>query len=82
MAKTDQETAFSRVLDEIAASRVSALAVTPAHVSRATDISRQIGLLYGDALIVVVMHDRGLTQLASLDPDFDNVPAVIRYAPG
>jgi predicted nucleic acid-binding protein len=37
--------------------------------------------LTNDALIVVVMHDNGLTTLASLDADFDRVPGITRYAP-
>ena len=70
-----------QALDEIAVARVTALAITPAHVSLATDLSRQTGLLYGDALIVAVMRDQGLTQLASLDADFDRVPGLTRYPP-
>lgn len=70
-----------QALDEITAARVSALAITPTHVSLATDLSRQNGLLYGDALIVAVMRDQGLLQLASLDADFDRVAGLIRYFP-
>src|SRR4051812_42086475 len=69
-------------LDEIVAARVSAIAVIPALVSMAVDLSRQTGLLYGDALIVALMHDQGLTRLASLDSDFDRVPGLTRYSPG
>jgi predicted nucleic acid-binding protein len=36
------------------------------------------GLLCGDALIVAVMQERGLTDLASNDADFDRVPALVR----
>jgi len=68
-----------QAFDEIAVARVTALAVTTAHVSRATDLSRQTGLLYGDALIVAIMHDQGFIQLASQDADFDRVPGVTRY---
>jgi predicted nucleic acid-binding protein len=70
-----------QALDEINAARVSALPITPAHVFSATDLSRQTGLLYGDALIVAVMRDQGLNQLASLDADFDHVPGLTRYFP-
>jgi predicted nucleic acid-binding protein len=70
-----------QALDEIAAAGVTALPVTPALASRAVDLSRQTGLLHGDALIVAVMLDQGLTQLASLDADFDRVPGLTRYAP-
>jgi len=40
-----------------------------------------LGLLSSDALIVVVMQRHNLSHLASLDPDFDRVPALTRYAP-
>jgi predicted nucleic acid-binding protein len=70
-----------QALDEIAVARVAGLAVNPTHVSLATDLSRQPGLLYGDALVVAVMRDQGLTHLASLDADFDRVPGLTRYSP-
>ena len=70
-----------QALDEIVASGVVALAVSFAHVSTATDISRQTGLLYGDALIAAIMKDQGLTQLAGLDGDFDRIPGLTRYSP-
>jgi predicted nucleic acid-binding protein len=70
-----------QALDEVAAAGMQALAVTPGHVPLGVDLSRQTGLLYGDALVVAVMRDQGLTHLASLDADFDRVPGLIRYAP-
>ncbi len=69
-----------RALDEIIAARVNVLAVAGPHVSRAVDVSRQFGLLMGDALIVAIMLDHGLSQLASLDADFDRVPGLTRFA--
>ncbi len=70
-----------QALDEIAAAHVLALGIVPPQVSLATDLSRQTGLLYGDALIVAVMRDQRLSLLASLDADFDRVPGLTRYAP-
>jgi predicted nucleic acid-binding protein len=70
-----------RAIDEINAAGVNGLPVLPAQVSKAADLSRQFGLLSGDALIVVVMQDNGLTTLASLDDDFDRVPGITRYSP-
>jgi predicted nucleic acid-binding protein len=70
-----------QALDEITAARVGVLAVAAPEVGLATDISRQTGLLYGDALIVAVMRDHQLTHLASLDADFDRVPGLTRYSP-
>src|SRR5947209_459619 len=80
-AEVQQLTRSRQALDEINAARVISLGIAPPHVSLATDLSRQTGLLYGDALIVAVMRDQGLTQLASLDADFDRVPGLTRYAP-
>jgi predicted nucleic acid-binding protein len=58
------------------------LPVLELHVLQAAQLSRTYELLTGDALIVAVMQANGLTNLASLDPDFDRVPAITRYAPG
>lgn len=49
--------------------------VTEALVHTAAALSQQFELLTGDALIVAVMQQHGLTSLASEDPDFDRVPA-------
>jgi predicted nucleic acid-binding protein len=70
-----------QVVDEISASRVTIVPVAAPQVSLAPDISRQTGLLYGDALVVAVMRDHGLSSLASLDADFDRVPGLTRYSP-
>ena len=70
-----------QALDEINAAGVGVLAVPAPEVGLATDVSRQTGLLYGDALIVAVMRDHGFTNLASLDADFDRVPGLTRYSP-
>ncbi|MGH7173994.1 MAG: hypothetical protein ACRELF_14395 [Gemmataceae bacterium] len=37
--------------------------------------------LTGDALVVAVMRHHHLTNLASIDKDFDRVPGLPRYAP-
>jgi predicted nucleic acid-binding protein len=68
-------------LDEICAGRVTVVAINLALVSLATDMARQTGLLYGDALIVANMRDQGISHLASLDADFDRVPGISRYSP-
>ena len=57
------------------------LPVGKSHVSLAADVSRQTGLLCGDALVVAVMQAHGLANLASKDADFDRVPGITRYAP-
>jgi predicted nucleic acid-binding protein len=70
-----------RAVDEIQLAMVTVLPVTFQQVSQAVDLTRLHGLLSGDALIVAVMRDSGLTQLASLDTDFDRVPGLVRYPP-
>ncbi|MDA1050202.1 MAG: type II toxin-antitoxin system VapC family toxin [Planctomycetota bacterium] len=60
---------------------IQVLSVTEQHVLRAADLSRQHGLLSGDALIVAVMQAHNLTSFASNDTDFDRVPSVTRYGP-
>ena len=73
--------AFRQALDEIVAIGVQVLPVTHQMVLSAGDLSRQHGLLSGDALILAAMHGQGLTRLASNDADFDRVPGIVRYAP-
>jgi predicted nucleic acid-binding protein len=51
------------------------------NVSAAAAITQQVGLLSGDALVVAVMQEHGLVNLASHDADFDRVPGLRRYAP-
>jgi len=70
-----------QALDEVSAAHVQVLPVHFQQVSQGVDISRQFGLMSGDALIVAVMRDHGLSQLASNDSDFDRVPGLTRYAP-
>jgi predicted nucleic acid-binding protein len=44
-------------------------------------VSQQYGLLSGDALIVAMMQQLGLSVIASHDADFDRVPWITRYGP-
>jgi predicted nucleic acid-binding protein len=80
-AEVRQLTRHRQAIDEVRVGKVQALAVEGADVSLAADLSVSFGLLSSDALIVVVMQRNRLTQLASLDADFDRVPGLTRYAP-
>jgi predicted nucleic acid-binding protein len=80
-AEVQQLNRYRQSIDEIAVIGMQALSVTGGQVSRAADVSRQYGLLSGDALVVVVMGDHSLTLLASYDADFDRVPGLTRYTP-
>jgi predicted nucleic acid-binding protein len=57
------------------------LTIVPSLISSATVVSQQHGLLSNDALIVAVMRNHGLINLASSDTDFDRVPGLMRFAP-
>jgi predicted nucleic acid-binding protein len=60
---------------------IQVLPVSESLVLAATHVSKQCELLTGDALIVAVMRQHGLTNLASEDADFDRVPGLTCYAP-
>ena len=72
---------FRQALDEIVAIGIHVLPIAVQNVLLAGDLSRQHGLLSGDALILAVMQSHGLTNLASNDADFDRVPGITRYTP-
>jgi len=74
-------THFRSAVEAVLQSRIQTLAIAPALVLSAANISRQFGLLSNDALLVAVMQTNGLTKLASNDADFDRVPGITRYAP-
>jgi predicted nucleic acid-binding protein len=61
--------------------RILVIAVDLPLIVSATQLSQQHQLLTGDALILAVMQSIGLTQLASLDDDFDYVGGISRYVP-
>ena len=74
-------TRFRQATDAVSQTGILVLPIDVALVSAATALSQQYGILTGDALIVAVMQANGLTNLASLDADFDRVPGLTRYAP-
>jgi predicted nucleic acid-binding protein len=80
-AEVRQLSLYRQALDELPQIPIQIIPVTGPLVSLAADLSRQHGLLTNDALLVTVMHNQGLTHLASNDADFDRVPGILRYAP-
>lgn len=80
-AEVQQLVRHRQAIDEVRNAKVQVLSVEGADVSRAADLSAPYGLLSSDALIVVIMQRHNLSLLASLDPDFDRVPGLTRYAP-
>ena len=81
-AEVQQLKQYRRALDEITLLNIVVLPTVSPLISKAADVSQQLGLLSADALIVTTMREQGLTHLASHDADFDRVPGIIRYAPG
>ena len=75
-------TVYLQALAKISQIGIQVLPVLQPHVIQAAQLSRAHELLTGDALVVAVMQPNGLTNLASLDADFDRVPGITRYAPG
>src|SRR5437763_12573199 len=80
-AAIQQLSRFRQAVLDIPTLGVQLLPTLPALVETATALSRQHGLLSGDALLVAVMQHHGLVHLASHDADFDRVPGITRYAP-
>ncbi len=71
---------FEQAIREVAQFGIQVLPTTAVLVEAAATLSQKIGLLSGDALIMAIMQNHGLTQLASHDGDFDRVPGIIRFA--
>jgi predicted nucleic acid-binding protein len=74
-------TVYLQALTKIAQIGIQVLPVLEPQVIQAAQLCRAHELLTGDALVVTVMQANSLTNLASLDADFDRVPGITRYAP-
>jgi predicted nucleic acid-binding protein len=80
-AEVQKLSRFHQAVSEVAQTGIRVWPTDLSLITAATDLSRQYGLLTGDALIVATMQQQRLTDLASLDDDFDRVPGISRYAP-
>lgn len=76
-----QLVAFRQAVEHVCTSRIQLLTIPAQFIPAGTICSQQTGLLSSDALLVVLMQQHGLTNLASLDEDFDRIPELTRYAP-
>ena len=74
-------TRFRQAVEAVSIIGVDVLPVAARHVESAVAISQQHGLLSNDALVLAIMHEHGLSQLASHDADFDRVRSITRFAP-
>ena len=72
---------FRQAVQEISLFGTRILTIDPSWLDAAAGISQQTGLLHNDALVLAIMRVRGLTNLASADPDFDRVPGITRFGP-
>ena len=80
-AEIQKLTRFRQAVGSVSVIGVEVLPVFARHVESAAAISQQHGLLSNDALVLAMMHEHGLSQLASHDTDFDRVPGITRFAP-
>jgi predicted nucleic acid-binding protein len=80
-AEIPKLTLYQQATAKVGQLGLQVLAITEPLVLAATNFSQQFELLTGDALVVAVMRQHGLTNLASEDADFDRVPGLTRYAP-
>ena len=74
-------TKFRQAVDEVPLFGIQVLSIPTTLIYVATERSQKFGLLHNDALIVAMMQANGLTNLASVDADFDRVPGLTRYSP-
>jgi predicted nucleic acid-binding protein len=80
-AEVQKLTSFRHAIQETRLYGIQILTIAPDLIDGAAAISQLTGLLSNDALIVAVMQQHGLTNLASEDGDFDRVPGITRYGP-
>jgi len=80
-AEVQQLVESRRAFDELSLAGLNVLAISHGDLSLAIDVGRQTGLLSADALIIALMRQNRLTNIASEDADFDRVPGITRYGP-
>ncbi len=80
-AEVRQLTRFRQAIQEVSQHGLTVLPIPVPLLDTGAAISQQTGLLTNDALIVAVMQQHGLTNLACHDADFDRVPGLTRFAP-
>lgn len=80
-ARIQALTTFCQAVAQIPQLGIQILTIPDTLAVTAPLVSQKYGLLSNDALLVAVMQQQGLTNLASLDADFDRVAGLTRYAP-
>lgn len=77
-AEVQKLTRFRQAIDAIIAIGIEVLPTATRHVVAAARFSQKYGLLTNDALVIALMSERAVTQLASYDTDFDRVQGITR----
>jgi predicted nucleic acid-binding protein len=72
---------YRQIIDEVPRLSINVVPVSQHLLRVAGALSQQYGLLSGDGLVLAVMQDEAITNLASHDADFDRVSGIARYAP-
>jgi predicted nucleic acid-binding protein len=80
-SEVQQLVRFRQAIDNLFQLGIQVLTIPPSMIATAATISQQTGLLTNDALVVAVMREQGLANLASHDADFDRVAGVLRFGP-
>lgn len=80
-ADVQRLTRFRQALEAILKVGVQIIPLFERHVLAGAALSQQLGLLTNDAVVVAVMQENGLTQIATHDADFDRVPGLVRFSP-
>lgn len=80
-SELQQLTRFRLAVEAIPTIGVIVMPVFARHVVSGAALSQQHGLLSNDSLILAMMQESALSQLASHDTDFDRVHGILRFAP-
>jgi predicted nucleic acid-binding protein len=71
---------YQKAIAKVPQLGIQTLPVTESLVLKAAILSQKHELLTGDALVVAIMQQYALTNLAGWDSDFDCVPGLTRYS--
>jgi predicted nucleic acid-binding protein len=80
-AQVQKLSAVRQAVQDVPLLGLTVLTVSAGLPDAAAAISQATGLLTNDALLIALMQQSTLTNLASHDVDFDRVPGITRYAP-
>ena len=76
-----QLTTYAEDVSRIAQMGLTVHNLTADTIDASVDVRRRLGLLTNDSLVVTLMAERGLTNIATTDQDFVRVPGLKVYSP-